>query len=155
MNSNRKRAWLVGGLALALAAGLIVPFGIPTSVPNALAQDDEAPLEDIMGTISSRHKRLRRTIPDAAMNQTSLKYLLEMQTACVEAKKYPPSKAAKVPESQRSKFVNAYKKGINQLISQLIVIENALLDGDQKAAQASYAKLLEIKKASHDKFIEQ
>ena len=150
-----KRAWMTASLTLALGVALVLPMGMMSSTPVAQAADDEAPLEDIMGTISSRHKRLKRTIPDAKMNETSLKYILEMQAAAIEAKKYPPSKTKTIPESSQAKFLVAYRKGINSLISELIVLENALLDGNQKAAQASYAKLLTLKKTSHDKFIEE
>ena len=66
-----------------------------------------------------------------------------------------PTKTKSIPESSQAKFLVAYRKGINVMVSELIVLENALLDGDQKAAQASYAKLLAIKKKSHDKFIEE
>jgi soluble cytochrome b562 len=151
-----KRAWMTGGLTLALGVALVLPMGMMSSAPIAqAADDDEAPLEDLMGTISSRHKRLKRSIPNAAMNETSLKYVLDMQAAAVEAKKHNPAKTKSIPESSQKKFLISYRKEMNVMIGQLLDLENALLDGDQKAAQANYDKLLSQKKKSHDKFIEE
>ena len=147
--------WMATSLVFGLLVGATAPVWLGAGTQTAIAQDDAVPLEDIMGTISSRHKRLRRTIKDASQNKVSLGYVLEMQSAAVEAKKHQPAMAKSVPESSRAKFLVNYRKGINGLIVELITLENALLDGNQKAAEASYAKLLELKKTSHEKFIEQ
>lgn len=153
---NHKQTTILAAILLALGLVVAIPLSLPQGASEAIAQDEDVnPLEDIMGTISSRHKRLRRTITDASKNADSLKYLLEMQAAVIKAKAQKPSMAAKIPESQRAKFIIAYRKGLNVLLASLVKIEEALLDGKQKAAQETYAKLLEIKKASHEKFIEQ
>ena len=141
---------------LLLAALIAAPIGI-ANFGAAYAADDEEelPLEEVMATVSSRHKRMRRSITDASKRETNITYVVEMQAAAAQAKLYKPAMIKSVPESQQAKFLAAYSKSMNLLIRELLVLEEALIDGKMDAAKASYDKLSGMKKTAHDKFVEE
>jgi soluble cytochrome b562 len=151
----QKKRNLMG--VLLLAALIAAPIGIANFGTAHAADDDEEelPLEEVMATVSSRHKRMRRSITDASKRETNITYVVEMQAAAAQAKLYKPAMIKSVPESQQAKFLAAYSKSMNLLIRELLVLEEALIDGKMDAAKASYDKLSGMKKTAHDKFIEE
>ena len=134
-------AWiLLAGMALAS----------PLAVRPALADDTE--LAKQMEVMQDAQKELRKSIKSAEGNPTSLEALTKFQQATVASKALVPAKAAALPEAEKAKFVAAYRKDMNALLSHLIQIEVAILDGDQAKAEELFKGLKKIEDDGHEKF---
>lgn len=149
MKSKMNRATLATLLlAMLLGAGVGSMLTSPVT-----AEDKGTPIDEEMNIIASGQKKLRRQIKDASKNEDSIKLLLEMQIATIKSKQFKPKSTEKVPSAEQAKYLADYHKGMNELLAELVKIEEALVSGDQAAAEASYEKLANIKKTGHDKFV--
>jgi soluble cytochrome b562 len=74
--------------------------------------------------------------------------------AAMEAcKKLVPAMASSLPEADRAKFVESYKKDMDAVIAEMGKMEKAVKDGKNADAQAILKKLSEMEEAGHEKYI--
>jgi hypothetical protein len=111
-------------------------------------------LNNQMEDMDDAMKKLRRMIRKAEQNPASLKLLQEIQTKAVACKEMIPTRAAKVSEADRPKFVLAYRKEMAAVIIDLLQMEQALLDGDNAKAQEIYKAIGEREDKDHDQFMQ-
>ena len=153
-------------LALFLAALLAVPAGY--SVARAAAAEDEeeesaakaegaaadTELAKQMEQIEDAMKKLRRTLKKPEDNAKSLELVAQMQQAAVASKSQTPAMAAGVPEAERQKFVQGYRKDMSRFIADMCQLEIDLLDGDNAKAVATFEKLKKWEDDGHEKYTE-
>lgn len=151
-------------LALFLAALLGVPAGLPTaaraaedeekeeSAESEGAGEDTTELAKQMEVIEEAMKKLRRTLKQADQNAQSLEIVTQMQQAAVASKAQPPAMAADMPEAERAKFVQDYRKDMAKFIVVMCDMEVALLDGDNKKAEEHYKALSKWEDDGHEKY---
>ena len=111
-------------------------------------------LNNHMEDIDEMMKKLRRTIRKPESNEESLKLLTDIETQMVASKALIPTKAEKVPEADRAKFVMAYRKEMARVIGVFCQMEEALLDGDNKKAQELYKEITTAEDKDHDQFMQ-
>jgi soluble cytochrome b562 len=108
-----------------------------------------------MEVIEEGMKKLRRSLKKADENPASLEAIAKMQTAAVASKALTPAMAATLPEADRAKFAQAYRKDMAAMIADVCQMEIALLDGDNAKAQELHKKLGEHEDAGHKKYIKE
>jgi soluble cytochrome b562 len=148
--------------AVALAAALFVAF---VSVPRAaIAQDkddEKSTVKDLdtelakqMETIDEAMKKLRRTLRKAESNKESFDWIEKMEKAAVKAKDMTPAMASKVPETERAKWVEAYKKDMETMIKTVGEMKAAVKDAKNDKAQELYKTLKTQEDKGHEKYTE-
>ena len=80
--------------------------------------------------------------------------LVDAQRAVIEAKQMVPPLAEKQPEAERAAFVAAYRKTICELLTKLLELEVALIDGDQARIDEAYKRVRSMEDAGHERFTE-
>ncbi len=146
MTLKKNVAWVL------VLVGLVVAS--PVTVRSAAAAEDTE-LAKQMEVMQDAQKELRKSVKSAEGNATSLEALTKYQQATIAAKALVPAKAAKMPEGEKAKFVAAYRKEMTALLSHLVQIEVAVLDGDNAKAEELFKGLKKIEDDGHEKFSEE
>jgi hypothetical protein len=119
-------------------------------------EHDETPLAKNMETIKKGMRRLRRGLKDQEQLPAALPTILAMQEAAHLCKTEKPAMTAGVEgEEAQAQFVKEYRLGMIQLQSGLLMLEEAVLNGDAALAQKIYGKLKDAQEAGHEKFTEE
>lgn len=138
-----------------MAFAIVMSFAI--CAPLARAADDKAkgdtPLEDEMIAANNALKKLKMQITDASKNQSSLELIQEMQKHFLAAKGMEPVRTKK--EADKTKFVVDYRKAMVTLMSEMLKLEGAVLDGKNDEAAGILKSLTKIKSDGHEKFQEE
>ena len=158
-------------LAVVLSGLVGVPAGLGLSVARAAtaaaaAQDDkeskEKKVADLdtelakqMEIIDSGMKKLRRSLRKAESNKESLETIEKVHAAAVKSKDMIPARAAKVPEAERAKFVEAYKKDMAAMIKTVEEMKAAVKDGKNDKALELHKSLKTQEDKGHEKYTEQ
>jgi soluble cytochrome b562 len=150
----------LSSLALSLlAAALLAGGACLPRVAVAAAQDEEKKVKDLdtelakqMETIDDSMKKLRRSLRKAESNPESLKLIEAMEKAAVKAKDMIPAKVGKMPEAERAKAVEAYKKDMEVFIKSVGEMKAAVQDGKNDKAQEVYKELKKQEDKGHEKF---
>jgi len=138
---------------------LVVAVALLMNCPLVLAQDEKekgaSPLEDEMIAANKVMKNLKTQITDTSKNATSLEMIAQMQKHFLAAKQMEPLRAKKVSESERPKFMTEYRKAMVALMSEMLKMEQAVLEGKNEDAAAILKGLTKIKADGHEKFQEE
>jgi hypothetical protein len=100
-------------------------------------------------------KKLRRAIRKTDSPADSLELIARIEQEALACKAMVPSRAAALPEAERQKFVNAYRKDMAGFITQVLQMEAAVIDGDSDKAMTLYKGLKTVEDDSHDKYMQQ
>jgi soluble cytochrome b562 len=148
-------------LTFALAA--LVCLGSSTLPRLALAVQDkeEKKVKDLdtelakqMETIDEGMKKLRRSLRKPESNKESLEWIEKIEKAAAKSKDLVPARAAKVPEAERAKFVESYKKDMDTFIKSVGEMKAAVKDGKNDQAQDIYKTLKTQEDKGHEKYTE-
>lgn len=135
---------------------VIALFMAATACPGCAttggAPAETTELGEQMDRMSGAFRKLRRQAGDAAMNAASLELLEVMRGAAAAARGLIPLKAEELPEADRKKFVEAYRKQVEKLLAALGQLENAFKVGDNAVAMRLVGELGDLQKASHRQF---
>jgi soluble cytochrome b562 len=138
----------------ALLAALLVAFSfIAAPALRAAEEKKDTELQKKMEEIESGLKKLRRTLRKPEENAESLKTIAKVKEAMEASKKLAPAMASSVPEGERAKFIESYKKDIDGVIAEMNKMEKAVKDGKNADAQAVLKKLSDMEEAGHEKYI--
>jgi soluble cytochrome b562 len=138
----------------ALLTALLVAFSLVAApARSAPAEAKETELQKKMEEIETGLKKLRRTLRKTEENAESLKTIGQVKAAMEASKKLAPAMAASVPEAERAKFIESYKKDMDVVIAEMGKMEKAVKDGKNADAQAVLKKLTELEEAGHEKYI--
>lgn len=149
--------WKMSLLAVPVAAAVLVgrPFA---STTVALAADEkkheDTELAKQMEVIEEGMKKLRRTLRSADSNTESLEWIGKIEKASAKSKDLIPVKAAKIPEAERAKWVESYKKDMDAFIKSLGELKGAVKDGKNDKAQEVYKTLKTHEDKGHEKYTE-
>jgi len=151
--------WLLAAATL-LGAELPVVFAADAPTPTAQAPTEpgkvkKTELHEHMEPIEEAMKKLRRTIrkPDGAAE--SLDLISRIEQEALVCKAMVPSRTATLPEAERAKFLNAYRKDMATFITQVLQMESAVIDGDADKAMTVYKGLKTFEDDSHDKYMQE
>ena len=138
----------------ALLAALLVSFSLLAAPALGAAEEKkDTELSKKMEQIETGLKKLRRTLRKTEENADSLKTIGEVKKLMEECKKLAPAMASSVPEAQRAKFIESYKKDMDAVIAEMGKMEKAVKDGKNADAQAVLKKLTAMEEDGHGKYI--
>ena len=150
-------------LAVVVMSALVgAPAGLPFA--RAAAQDEgkEKKVADLdtelakqMEIVDSGMKKLRRSLRKAESNKESLETIEKVHKALVKSKDFTPAMAAKVPEAERAKWVESYKKDMEATIKTVEELRAAVKDNKNDEAQKIYATIKKQEDKGHEKYTEQ
>jgi hypothetical protein len=121
------------------------------------AQDDDAetPLVESMSELNSSLRSFRKALKgEAPDKEAALTKILSMQAAIQISKLEVPEMASEMESEAGRSLTISYRKDLIETQKELLSLEALILDGDFKAADGSIRRLLQMKKAGHDKYIE-
>ena len=152
------------GRLVIVASLAAVPAGMSLSVlaPVARAANDEKPkkkhegketeLEKQMEVIDKGMKALRKLLKKPEENAASLKTIGDIKQAAAASKEQIPAMTATLPEGERKKFAEDYKKDMDAFIAEVDKLEAAVKANKNEDAVEIHKKLKEMEEAGHDKF---
>lgn len=121
------------------------------------AQDDGGltPIQESMSDLNSGLRAFRKALKgESPDKEAALSKILGMQAAIQIAKVEKPEMAAGLKPEDGRALTLGYRKDLINLQKELLSLEVLILDDKFKAADGSIRRLLEMKKAGHDKYIE-
>lgn len=130
-------------------------------MPAISASDDSSPLAEAMSTLNSNFRTFRKAVKGEAPNkELALTALLKMQAATHSAKLETPESAKPQgepanlsPEAARA-LTRDYRKALISCEKALLDLELLVLDEKYSEVDVALRGVLAMKKAGHDKFIE-
>jgi soluble cytochrome b562 len=105
-----------------------------------------------MSTLNSAWRKLRRQAGDAASNASSLEQVAIVKIAALKSATLIPEKAKDVPAADREKFVQAYKKQMEEFLADLDKLAAAFKANDNATAQTLVTKLGTMQRDGHKEF---
>lgn len=151
VNDHRLRNVLLTAVAAALIVGPLSYVSLP-----AAEEGDEPPLHKYMEQVNEGYKLLRRSARKATYGEEELKAVGSMITNAAMAMHETPPMAEKVTDADaKKKMVIGYKKVMAKLITDLMNLEIAMLEGKAEDAGKLIENLAVIKKEGHDNYVEE
>jgi hypothetical protein len=158
MNPLRKRTIA----AVMLSALVAAPAGQNYARAAAAQDDKEKKVPDLdtelakqMEVIDSGVKKLRRSLRKPETNKESLETIEKVHAAAVKCKDMTPAMAAKVPEAERAKWVENYKKDMTAFIKTVEEMQAAVKDNKNDKALELHKSLKQQEDKGHEKYTEQ
>jgi len=140
-------------LVLALfAAALLGPTALVMGAEEKEKKSQDTELAKHMEVIEKGMKKLKRSLKDSKENEASAATAGEIKKAASECLKEVPAMAKKVPEGERAKFVENYKKDMTNFIAEVGKLEDAVKAGKNEEAVAIHKKLGDLEDKGHEKY---
>ena len=147
--------FFASGLKLLLALALLsAPVALLSRGARGEEKKAKTELDKKMEVMDEGMKKLKRTLRKADQNPQSLKVIAEVTDAASAARDLTPAKAASLPEADRKKFIDDYRKGMTHLIETMDQMKKAVTDGDNKKAMELHKLLKQQEEDGHDAFME-
>jgi soluble cytochrome b562 len=128
------------------------------AAPAAHAADKEkkkgedTPLGKAMEELGDAVKALKKSVKDPAKKEESIKLIDKAYQASVTSKIHLPAMLAKVPEADKAKTVDGYRKMMAQTIAELAKLEQQVLEGKTEDAVATMKALKTLEDDGHEKY---
>ena len=158
MNRFKLNVFALPVFAAALAASL---FALPSAAVAQEKDEEKSTVVDLdtelakqMEIIDESLKKLRRTLRKPDSNPDSLVLTEKMEKACVASKDLVPAMASKVPEAERAKWVEAYKKDMEATIKTVGEMKAAVKANNNDKANELYKTLKQLEDKGHEKYTE-
>ena len=157
MNRSKLSLLTPSLLAIAfLAGGLSLPrVSVAQDDEKSTAPDLDTELAKQMEVIDEAMKKLRRTLRKKDQKADSLKLIENMEKASVKSKDLIPAMAAKVPEAERAKWIEAYKKDMDAFIKTVGELKAAVKADNNDKALEIYKTMKKQETDGHEKYTEQ
>ena len=133
---------------------------LSAALPN-VTQDDESPLSEAMSSLNSSFRTFRKAVKGESPNkEVALTELLKMQAAVHSAKletpecAKPKGKPANLSTEAGRALTRDYRKTLISCEKALLDLEVLILDEKYSDVDVALRGVLAMKKAGHDKFIE-
>ena len=144
--------------AAALAAGT---FALPTVAVAQEKDEEKSTVKDLdtelakqMEIMDESMKKLRRTLRKPDSNPDSLVLIEKLEKACVASKDLVPAMASKIPEAERAKWVEGYKKEMETTIKTVGEMKAAVKANNNDKANELYKMLKQQEDKGHEKYTE-
>lgn len=134
------------------AAALLAPAALVMAAEDKEKKSQDTELAKHMEVIEKGMKKLKRSLKDAKENDASAATAAEIKKAASECLKEVPVMAKKVPEGERGKFVESYKKDLTSFIAEVGKLEDAVKAGKNEDALAIHKKLGDLEDKGHEKY---
>ena len=161
MNRRKHRPLIFALAALICLATSTLPRRALAAAVAQDKDDEKSKVKDLdtelakqMETIDEGMKKLRRTLRKPDSNKESVEWIEKIEKAAAKSKDLIPARAAKVPEAERAKFVENYKKDIDAFIKSVGEMKTAVQDGKNDKAQEVYKTLKTQEDKGHEKYTE-
>jgi len=116
---------------------------------------DDTPLQESMGSLNSGLRSFRKALKAETPDQeAALAQIVAMQSATQISKVQVPVKAESMSAEDGRALTKGYRMDLIELQRELLKLELLILEEDYKAADGSIRRLMEMKKAGHDKYME-
>jgi soluble cytochrome b562 len=141
-----KNLKLLPSLITALfAAALLVPAA-------AVRADEDTELAKHMEVIEKGMKKLKKSLKESKENDASAATIAEVKKAATGCVDLIPVMAKKVPEAERPKFIENYKKDMTAFIAKVDALAAAVKAGKNEEALAIHKALGEMEDKGHEKY---
>ena len=135
-------------LVLALfAAALLMPAYL------ARAADADTELAKQMEVIEKGMKKLKKSLKESKENEASAATVAEIKKAATVCLEQVPAMAKQVPEAERAKFIENYKKDMTAFIAQVDKLAGALKAGKNEEALEIHKAMSDMEDKGHEKYI--
>ena len=137
-----------------LAALLALAF-VAAPAARAAEKDKKAgdtPLGKAMEELGDAYKALKKTYKDPSKKEESIKLIDKAYQACVTSKIHIPAMMAKVPEAEKAKTMDGYRKMMAVTIAEFAKLEQQILDGKTEEAGETMKALKQLEEDGHEKY---
>jgi len=137
---------------------LLLPSLLFALIPVASlqAQGDERPAAPIKTEMKKFDKALDAVIDFLEDGKSGEKppmaEVAAAQAALLASKQHPPRITGQQPKDKQDEFVRDYRIAMNKMIRSMLDLEDALLQGDRKAAEKAVDDMVAQKKTGHRTF---
>lgn len=139
-------------LATFVFSSLSFPIHAQPAPASASAVKEETELDHKMEDMNNAFRKLRRQISDASAKASSLELVGKLRKVSEESTELIPSKAEKIPEADRAKFIADYQAKMKDFIAELDNLKSAL-EGDKfDEAAVIVTRLGSLQKSGHREF---
>ena len=125
-------------------------------VPSLQAQESEQPAAPIKAEMKKFDEALDAVIDfleDGKPGEAPpMAKVAAAQAALQASKQHPPRITGQQPQDKQKAFVRDYRIAMNRMIRSALDLEDALLQGDKKAAQKAVDDMVAQKKTGHRTF---
>ena len=116
------------------------------------AKEHETELAHEMKGMSKDFKALKKQIDDPAQKASSLDLIADMEKHAKAARELTPANTAKVPEADKAKWMEDYKKQIDDLLAIYDKLQTAVSADKTADAKDIMTKALAAKRDGHEEF---
>jgi soluble cytochrome b562 len=148
----RKQALSLLFAASIVAAPVMTLTSFTASVHAADEKKLDTPLQKHMEEIEKEMKNLRKTLKKSDDNATSLKSIDVIKKASHECLPLIPAMAKDIPEADRAKFSESYKKEMEAFIAEVDKLEAAVKAGKNDEAVEIHKNLKKLEDKGHEKY---
>ena len=127
------------------------------SAPATRAADKEkakgdTPLAKAMEELGDHYKALKKTVKDPSKKEESIKLIDKAYQACVTSKIHIPNMMAKVPEAEKAKTMDGYRRMMAVTIAEFAKLEQQIIDGKTEEAAETMKALKQLEDDGHEKY---
>ncbi|MDB5297773.1 MAG: hypothetical protein JWO31_3756 [Phycisphaerales bacterium] len=115
-------------------------------------KDADTPLAKAMEELGDTYKALKKTVKDPAKKEETIKLIDKAYQASVTSKLYAPTMLAKVPEADKAKTLDGYRKMMAGVIAEFAKLEQQVLDGKNDEAAETLKNLKQLEDDGHEKY---
>lgn len=143
-------------LPVALALTLLFPCAALVRAqegpPAGKHEEPETELGKTMEDLNRSWRKLRKQVSDPASNASSIELVAAIRKDSTKALTLEPDKARDIPEAERAKYIESYKKQMRKFDAKIGELSAAFKANDNAAAAALVKEIGAIQKEGHKEF---
>lgn len=140
------------GLSVILTATYLCSTSSIRADSHAAGLGEVPTLGEVMAEMGDLHRSLRRNLKNTKSAMEAVPTVRHMQRLAANSIMMSPSKSADLAAQDRPAFHLAFKREILRLISGLLDLEEAMMEGNLEEAKAINKTLGKIKSSGHKRF---
>ena len=129
----------------------LIPFALVLTL-GATAFGEDSPMEKEMSAMNKAYKALKKTVADPASKDANLKLIADIKKTTETSAKMEPKTTADQPAAGKAAYLEKFKAQMADFAKEVATLEAAVTAGNTAAAEASFAKLNDLKKKGHEDF---
>ena len=114
----------------------------------------DSPLGKQMGKMKSANRDLKAALeaPSDARKPEYLALVAKLRAAAVASKELTPRKAAEIPAGDRDKFLEEYRKAMDDLVALIDELQQSIAEGKWEDANEQMALIKQAQREGHEEF---
>ena len=137
-----KTKYLLCSLAVVVSIGLV-------SLGSSAEDSKEASVRDEMEAMNRNLRMLNRQYASVGQKRTSLELVAAMQKHAEKARTLTPAKADKLTGDEKTRFVDAFHKHLDELLKEIANLKDAISDDKTDVAKEEIEKIQQLRDSSH------